>query len=186
MPRPVGPVARETAATLLWPEADEETARARLRRTLYKIRVAFRSELVAASGTSLSLHPALSVEVDSKTFEHACDRGPLEMATNTYTSDFLAGFSLPDCQEFEEWAFFRREALRSRLTQALERLIETQVAAGEARTAVVHATRLVGLDPLSESAHRHLIRANLWRPAIGRQPSASSKHAPGTCGKSLA
>jgi DNA-binding SARP family transcriptional activator len=49
------PVARETAATLLWPEAGEGAARARLRRTLYKIRVAFRSEIVAASSTTLSL-----------------------------------------------------------------------------------------------------------------------------------
>ncbi len=31
-----GPVAREVAATLLWPETDEEAARARLRRTLHK------------------------------------------------------------------------------------------------------------------------------------------------------
>jgi DNA-binding SARP family transcriptional activator/pimeloyl-ACP methyl ester carboxylesterase len=173
-----GPVARETAVTLLWPEADEGTARARLRRTLYKIRVAFGSEIVSASGTSLRLHPTLSVEIDSKAFEYACDRGPLGTATNTYTSDFLAGFSLPDCQEFEEWAFFRREALRSRLTQALERLIETQLATGEARTAVVHATRLVGLDPLSESAHRHLIRANLAAgdgAAAGRQLEACAR-----------
>jgi DNA-binding SARP family transcriptional activator/pimeloyl-ACP methyl ester carboxylesterase len=174
-----GPVARETAATLLWPEADEEAARARLRRTLYKIRVAFRSKLVAASSTTLSLHPALSIEVDSKAFEYTCDSGLLEAAADTYTSDFLAGFALPDCQEFEEWAFFRREALRSRLVQALERLIETQIAAGAARTAVLHATRLVGLDPLSESAHRHLIRAHLVagdRAAAERQLEACAGH----------
>ncbi|WP_054312227.1 alpha/beta hydrolase [Mesorhizobium sp. 1M-11] len=174
-----GSVSRETAATLLWPEADEETARARLRRTLYKIRVAFRGELVAASGTTLNLQPALSVEVDTRAFEHACDRGSLETAVNTYTGDFLAGFALEGCQEFEEWAFFRREALRSRLTQALERLIETRIAAGDARTAIVHATRLVGLDPLSESAHRHLIRAHLAagdRAAAERQLEACARH----------
>ncbi|RWM75936.1 MAG: alpha/beta hydrolase [Mesorhizobium sp.] len=173
------PVARETAATLLWPEADEETARARLRRILYKIRIAFRSELVAVSGTSLSLHPALCVEIDSRIFEHACDHGSLETAANIHTGDFLAGFSLPDCQEFEEWAFFRREALRSRLTQALERLVETQIAAGEPLTAVVNATRLVGLDPLSENAHRHLIRAHLAagnRAAAERQLEACARH----------
>ena len=38
-----GPVAREVAAALLWPEADEEAARARLRRTLHKIRITFGS-----------------------------------------------------------------------------------------------------------------------------------------------
>jgi DNA-binding SARP family transcriptional activator len=156
-----GPVARETAATLLWPEADEEAARARLRRTMHKIRIAFGRQIVAASGASLSLHPALSVEVDAEAFEHGSDRGSLETATDVYTGDFLAGFSLPDCPEFEEWTFFRREALRSRLVQALERLIEAKIAGGEPRTAIVHAIRLVGLDPLSETAHRHLIRAHL-------------------------
>ena len=83
------------------------------------------------------------------------------MAGDIYESDFLTGFSLADCQEFEEWAFFRREALRSRLVQALERLIEAKIADGDPRVAVVHAMRLVGLDPLSESSHRHLIRAHL-------------------------
>lgn len=156
-----GPVAREVAATLLWPETGEEAARARLRRTLYKIRVAFGTELIAASGASLSLHPALSVEVDSRIFEHACDVGPLDEAADIHKGDYLAGFSLPDCPEFEEWVFFRREALRSRLVQALERLVEAKIAGGEPRGAVVHATRLAALDPLSESAHRHLIRANL-------------------------
>ena len=129
-----GPVAREVAATLLWPETDEETARARLRRTLYKVRTAFGSEVIGGTGASLSLHPALSVEVDSRVFEHACNFGSLDEAADIYTGDFLAGFSLPDCPEFEEWVFFRREALRSRLVQALERLIEAKVAGVGAST----------------------------------------------------
>ncbi|MCV3206967.1 alpha/beta fold hydrolase [Mesorhizobium sp. YC-39] len=169
------PVAREVAATLLWPETDEEAARARLRRTLYKIRIAFGSEVIAATGGSLSLHRALSVEVDSRVFEQTCNVGPLDAAADIYKDDYLAGFSLPDCAEFEEWVFFRREALRSRLVQALERLIEAKIAGGEPRTAVVHATRLAGLDPLSESAHRHLIRAHLAaedRAAAERQIEA--------------
>src|SRR4051812_37850791 len=146
-----GPVAREVAATLLWPETDEEAARARLRRTLHKIRIAFGSEIISATGASLSL--ALPVEVDAKVFEHACNA---DEAADIYKGDYLAGFSLPDCREFEEWVFFRREALRSRLVQALERLVEAKIAGGEPRTAVVQATRLAALDPLSESAHRHL------------------------------
>ena len=156
-----GPVAREVAAALLWPEADEEAARARLRRTLHKVRITFGSRVIAAAGPSLSLHPSLSVEVDSKAFEQACNFGPLDLAGGIYKGDFLAGFSLPDFPEFEEWAFFRREALRSRLVQALERLIEANITGGDPRVAVVHAMRLVGLDPLSESSHRHLIRSHL-------------------------
>ncbi|MCA0034368.1 alpha/beta hydrolase [Mesorhizobium sp. B263B2A] len=164
-----GPVARDVPPPLLWPETDEESARARLRRTLYKIRIAFGSELIAATGASLVLHPELSVEVDSSFFEHACNVGPLDAAADTYQSDYLAGFSVPDCPEFEEWVFFRREALRSRLVQVLERLVEAKIADGEPRAAVVSATRLAGLDPLSESAHRHLIRAHL---AAGHRAAA--------------
>lgn len=156
-----GPVARDVAATLLWPEADAEAARARLRRTLYKIRIAFGEEVVSASAASLSLRPGLLVEADAIAFEHACDAGLLDEAAGLYTGDYLAGFALPDCPEFEEWVFFRREALRSRLVQALERLVEARIAGGDARGAVLHATRLAALDPLSESAHRHLIRAHL-------------------------
>jgi len=168
-----GPVARDVAATLLWPDADAEAARARLRRTLYKIRIAFGEELISASAASLSLRPA--VEADSIAFDHACDAGLLDEAAGLYTGDYLAGFALPDCPEFEEWVFFRREALRSRLVQALERLVEARIAGGEPRGAVMHATRLAALDPLSESAHRHLIRAHLAagdRAAAERQGEA--------------
>lgn len=156
-----GPVSREVVAALLWPEADEEAARARLRRTLHKIGVAFGNKVLAASGTTLELDPTLSIEVDSKLFEQACNAGSLDEAVDIYKGDYLASFSLPDCPEFDEWIFFRREALRSRFVQALERLIEAKIACKEPRAAVVQATRLVGLDHLSESAHRHLILAHL-------------------------
>jgi hypothetical protein len=44
----------------------------------------------------------------------------------------------------EEWAFFRREALRSRLVQALERLIERELVASNVRSAIAAATRRRG------------------------------------------
>lgn len=169
------PVGRDTAATLLWPDADQEAARARLRRTLHKLRIAFGRDIIAARAASLSLHPALSIETDTKSFETACSSGRLEEAADIYTVDFLAGFSLSGCPDFEEWAFFRREALRSLLIQALERLAEAKCAGPDPRSAVSHASRLVALDPLSESAHRHLIRAYLAsgdRAAAERQYEA--------------
>ena len=168
------PLSREIAATLLWPEADEETARARLRRTLYRIRTTFGRDIVSASGTTLALAPTLQIKTDARSFEAACDAGRPKEAAEIYASDFLSGFLLPDCPEFEEWVFFRREALRSRLVQSLERVIDAKLAS-EPRAAVPHAVRLVGLDPLSENAHRHLIRAYLLagdRAAAERQYEA--------------
>jgi DNA-binding SARP family transcriptional activator len=165
------PVGRDQMASLLWPEADTGAARARLRRTLHKLGLAAGAELIEADRTSLSLATGLDVRVDTHAFEAACgaraldkgalDKGALDEAVALYGGDFLDGLSIDGSGAFEEWAFFRREALRSRLVQALERLIEASISGGEPGSAVAYATRLVGLDPLSERAHRHLISAHL-------------------------
>ena len=138
------PVARDHMASLLWPEADTEAARGRLRRTLHKIGAAFAAGVIEADRTSLALAPAVGPRVDTHLFEAACAAGGLNEALGLYAGDFLQGLSIEGCEAFEEWAFFRREALRSRLVQALERLVERELAAGDARAAVAAATRLVG------------------------------------------
>jgi DNA-binding SARP family transcriptional activator len=155
------PVGREHVASMLWPEADADAARARLRRTLHKIHVAFAVDVIDADRTSLALAPSIEVRIDAHAFEAACVNGELNEALRLYAGDFLQGLSIEGCAAFEEWAFFRREALRSRLVQALERLIERELVTGDARAAITAATRLVGLDPLSESAQRHLINSYL-------------------------
>jgi DNA-binding SARP family transcriptional activator/pimeloyl-ACP methyl ester carboxylesterase len=166
------PIARDAVSALLWPDLDEDAARARLRRTLHRIRQAFGAEFISADRISLRPDPGMRFSMDAAAFEVACDEGRFADAVQLYHGDFLSGLSLAGCEEFEEWAFFRREALRSRLVQALERLVERSLAAGDARAALSSAIRLVGLDPFSEAAHRHIIRAHLMggdRSAAERQ-----------------
>ena len=172
------PIARDAVSALLWPDLDEDAARARLRRTLHRIRQAFGAEFIAADRISLRFDPAVRFSMDAAAFEAACDEDRFADAVQLYHRDFLSGLSLAGCEEFEEWAFFRREALRSRLVQALERLVERGLAAGDARAALSSAIRLVGLDPFSEAAHRHVIRAHLMagdRSAAERQYEACRK-----------
>src|SRR5262245_2804000 len=172
------PVGRDHMAGLLWPEADADAARSRLRRTLHKIRVGFAVDVIDANRTSLALAPLLGTSVDVHAFEAACASGEFNEAVRLYAGDFLEGLSIDGCAAFEEWAFFRREALRSRMVQALERLIERELAAGDARAAIAAATRSVGLDPLSETAQRHLINAHLRagdRAAAERQYEACAR-----------
>lgn len=167
------PVSRDQIATLLWPEADAEAARARLRRTLHKVNAAFPASLVQGDRATLSLSPAFETRVDTQAFETACGSGAFDEAARIYADDFLAGLSL-DAEAFDEWAFFRREALRSKLVQALERLIERALQAGDGRGALAAATRLVALDPLSENAQRHLIAAHL---SLGDKAAAERQYA---------
>jgi DNA-binding SARP family transcriptional activator/pimeloyl-ACP methyl ester carboxylesterase len=155
------PVARETLSGLLWPDLDAEAARARLRRTLYRIGEASGVNILAADRVSVALAADVELIVDTARFEAACDGEDFAGAMRLASGDFLAGFSLPGCEAFEEWAYFRREALRSRLVQSLERLIERNLADSDPRAAIEPAVRLVGLDPFAEAAHRQLMRAHL-------------------------
>jgi DNA-binding SARP family transcriptional activator/pimeloyl-ACP methyl ester carboxylesterase len=153
-----GSVGREVVATVLWPESSEDVVRARLRRLLHRLQQMLGVGVLTTDRSTVRWSSAIDLQVDSQLFEQACDRREFESACRLYQSDFLEGFSLGDCPQFDEWAFFRREWLRGRVIQALERLVQDRSAAGDYAAAAAHAGRLVELDPLSEVYGRHLIR----------------------------
>lgn len=169
-----GAVARDVIAALLWPETPRETGLARLRRLLHRIELTVGQSIFETDRTSVRWSPEVELKIDSHLFESACDRGDFEIACQVYRGDFLAGFALEDCREFDDWAFFRREALRGRLMHALERLVQDKNAAGDHFAATAHAGRLVELDPLSEVYGRHLIRSLLL---AGDRSAAERQHA---------
>ena len=152
-----GPVGRDVVATLLWPEDSEEIVRARLRRLLHRLQQTL-GDVLSSDRSTVRWSSAIELEVDSRAFEEACDRGEFEAACRLYRSDFLEGFSPGDSPQFDEWVFFRGEALRGRAIQALERVVHEKNAARDYAAAAAHAGRLVALDPLSEVYGRHLIR----------------------------
>jgi len=152
-----GPVGRDMVATLLWPESSADVARARLRRLLHRLQGAL-GDIMTSDRFTLRWSSAVDLKVDSHAFEEACDRGAFERACLIYRRDFLEGFSPGDCPEFDEWAFFRKEALRGRAIHALERVVAEKNAAADYVAAAAHARRLVALDPFSEVYGRHLIR----------------------------
>jgi DNA-binding SARP family transcriptional activator/pimeloyl-ACP methyl ester carboxylesterase len=152
-----GPVGRDVVSTMLWPESSEEVVRARLRRLLYRLRLTL-GDVLTSDRSTVRWSSAIDLQVDSRLFEQACDRGEFEYACRLYPGDFLEGFSPGDCPQFDEWAFFRREALRGRAIQALERVVHDKHAAGDYAAAAAYAGRLVEFDPLSEVYGRHLIR----------------------------
>jgi DNA-binding SARP family transcriptional activator/pimeloyl-ACP methyl ester carboxylesterase len=153
-----GSVGRDIVATMLWPESAEAVARARLRRLLHRLPLTLGDRVLTTDRSTIRWSSAIELQVDSQQFENACDRGEFELACRLYGGDFLAGFSPGDSPQFDEWAFFRREVLRGRVIQALERVVQDKNKAGEYAAAAAHAGRLVALDPLSEIYARHLIR----------------------------
>ena len=153
-----GAVGRDVAATMLWPESREDVVRSRLRRLLYRLQLTLGDDVLATDRSTIRWTSTVELHLDSRAFEQACDRGEFERACRDYRGDFLEGFSPGDCPQFDEWAFFRREALRGRAIQALERVVHDKHMTGDYAGAAAHAARLVELDPLSEVYGRHLIR----------------------------
>jgi DNA-binding SARP family transcriptional activator/pimeloyl-ACP methyl ester carboxylesterase len=167
-----GSVGRDVLATMFWPESSEEVVRARLRRLLHRLQGPLGDDVLATDRSTVRWSSTIDLESDSRLFEAACDRGEFELACRLYRGDFLEGFSPGDCPQFDEWAFFRREALRGRAIQALERVVHDKQVAGDHSAAVAHARRLVELDPLSEVYGRHLIRNLL----LGGDRTAAERH----------
>ena len=164
---------REQLADLLWPEADSAKGRASLRRTL-SVTAAVMGDGLVISRAAIALDPAL-VRVDVREF-NALIGGPdvasLERAAALYRDDFLAGFTLRGCADFEEWQASVSEELRQALARGLQRLVAACIAEGSLERAAGHARRWLQLDPLHEPAHQAIIRLHGWagqRSAAMRQ-----------------
>jgi DNA-binding SARP family transcriptional activator/tetratricopeptide (TPR) repeat protein len=164
---------REQLADLLWPEADSAKGRASLRRTL--------SVTAAAMGAGLTISRAAvslelgAVQVDVREFESLITRPDaicMERAVQLYRDDFLSGFVLRGCPDFEEWQTSVSEGLRQSLARGLQRLVAACIAEGDLERATGHARRWLQLDPLHEPAHQAIIRLHGWagqRSAAMRQ-----------------
>ena len=164
---------REQLADLLWPEADSAKGRASLRRTLSVTAAAMGDGLII-SRAAVALEPAM-VRVDVREFEALIgrpDAASLERAVQLYRDDFLAGFTLRGCPDFEEWQASVSEELRQALARGLQRLVAACIADGALERAAGHARRWLQLDPLHEPAHQAIIRLHGWagqRSAAMRQ-----------------
>ena len=172
---------RDTLAALFWPEHDQTSARAALRRTLFSLNKAIGPDLVEASREWVGLrdiknHTGFWLDAGrfhdllGATRKHAhkaIEICPycldlLAEACELYRDDFLACFSLRDAPEFDDWQLLQAEILRRELTEALECLVEGCSAQSDFERAKGFAQRWLSLDPFSEPAHAHLIRLYAW------------------------
>lgn len=169
---------RSTLATLLWPEATANTARKNLRQALYNLRQTL-SEIAAADLLHITpqvvrFSPGAGVQVDVRTFAElletskrhphrrldscpAC-RERLRQAVQLYGGDFLAGFSLPDADEFEGWLQRRRDQYRAAALDALDELAAYYERAQEYGLAQGYYERQRDIEPWRERAHQGLMR----------------------------
>jgi DNA-binding SARP family transcriptional activator/predicted ATPase len=166
---------RAALASLLWPEAGEDRARASLRQVLHRLRLAL-GEVDAGQPIFLvtprtvqfqrTVDDWIDVEAfttllnSCRTHPHArLDECPdclarMRQAVDLYRGEFLADFTLPDSAPYQEWVVVKQAELHNRAVDALAFLAAIAEGSGQYDSAGRYAQRVLELEPWNEDAHR--------------------------------
>ena len=150
---------RERLAGLLWGEREESSARSSLRQALAVLRKELERDATSLIGQrdDQVLMRTEAITVDALAILESTGSNELaylRAAAALCTGELLADVSLNE-DAFEEWLSEQRARLAAAAIKLLEKLVLLETDA--ARIDV--AQRLIALEPLRESSHRHLISA---------------------------
>jgi predicted ATPase/DNA-binding SARP family transcriptional activator len=173
-------ITREWASASLWPDQPQNAALDSLRQALSRLRSALddrenKTPFLLVSRETLQFNSRSSVWIDFTNFEDLLMRcaghrhrslpgcpacyGWLGEAAGLYRGSFLADFSLPESDLFEDWRAAWRERLERQVMKALDDLVSGSEGRGDDRQVLEWAARQLEIDPYLEPAHRQLMKA---------------------------
>lgn len=150
-------VAREDLLALLWPDADQDHARASLRQALACLRKGLGSHLVLSMGRHTVGLDRDRIWCDAREFDALLEQGHPEGALELYRGHFVEGFHISAGDAFEEWVDGRRAYYRARAIQAAWSLAEQAEAGGMCVEAAYWGKRAVGLAGRDELQIQRLL-----------------------------
>jgi len=167
---------RESLLGLLWPDMPDADARNNLRVTWSQLRTKLGDDYLLSTRLDMqfNLHSAHWLDVTefhdllescamhahSHVSRNDCPDciARMTQAVALYRGDFVVGFFLDGCAEFDEWLTVQRERFRNQALALLSELASHHERTGQYADAEGHVRRLLQLDPLREDAHRQLMR----------------------------
>ena len=149
---------RDHLIGLLWGDKPESAARHSLNEAVRVLRKYAGEGGVESEGGQIRLAED-AVELDVDRFAQLADEGAWQAAAELVSGEFMEGFSVPGCSEFEEWLYVERGGLRERSVNSLVRYAGQQLDNGGLREAAATARRGLALDPTSEPAARIAMRS---------------------------
>lgn len=170
---------REELASIFWPDKSKKMALANLRVALTALRNAGFSPYLDVSKPEIIFNQQAHYWCDVATFESLIghsrrqpqpDIPALIKAVNLYRGEFMAGFSQPDLNHFDEWLLSRRLRLEELMWYALDTIIQSSMKqTADFETGIRYAMRALELMPWRESAHQSL----MWLLASTDQRAAA-------------
>lgn len=170
------PIRRSQLADMFWPSKSERRGRGNLSRVLSGLR-GMLPGCVQADHVMVSFAPPEGYWVDVFQLQACMKRGTIAdyaAAAALYRCDFMTGFFLNDCSDFETWLIIQQEYWRQQVVNCLLRLIEhhTFAAEGNHEQGLAYAEALLAIEPWREEAHRNKMRLL----ALSGQRSAALAH----------
>jgi DNA-binding SARP family transcriptional activator/tetratricopeptide (TPR) repeat protein len=151
-----GATPRGKAASLLWPDVDDDAARNNLRQRLHRLRKRATRDVAVSANDVLRLADDVVHDLTGLQARLADDAA-------TGTGDLLGTFDYEDCDDLNEWIAIAREQWRAARRNALAEIASRLETEGHIALALQYAERLVTDDPLLEHAHRRLMRLHYLR-----------------------
>jgi DNA-binding SARP family transcriptional activator len=164
------PQQRDVLMDVFWPGVDPRRARSRLHVALSGLRRSFKdfidSPVVEFRAGRYQISSELELRTDVEDFEQlaaaageaeqAAERATAielcERAVDVYRGDFLVE------EPYEDWALLRRETLRVKYLDLLDRLTTSYLAADRIGECISAAQQILHQDACREDAHRLLMR----------------------------
>jgi len=168
---------RERLSGLFWPDLADKDARNNLRVSLSRIARCLDAvgEPVIRAGRSAGVrfNPAAPIRCDALEFQAIADEvaghdhdDPLccdschrqrARADALYSAEFMQGFRLDECVEFDDWLYVLRERMKRTARENLNALARQADVKGELAASERCTRRVLELDEFDEAAHRRLL-----------------------------
>lgn len=160
---------RMKLAALLWPEMPDAEALANLRFTLSSLRKTLRDRqapqpVLRVGRETLQFNPLSDAWVDVAFFErqaaYGADLNPLQAmpyltaAMQVFQGDFMEGFCLAGCLDFEDWLLLKREKLNTQAISLLYNLTEFYEDRQHWEHALAYNRQALDLAPWNERLHQ--------------------------------
>ncbi len=168
--------ARASLAAMFWPDLGRPAALANLRLVLHDLRQALNPAQQPAplqvAREFIRLTQLATLEIDVAEFSApapVCPATPcpahcepcmaqMQTLAERFRGEFMAGFSLPECTNFEAWMHSQREALHLRALVLLARLADCHERFGNYAKSLPFALRFLALEPWNEEGLRRAMR----------------------------